>query len=427
MDTEKGKSVVSLRGGTLAVYLNTGAEISQARIIGRNLKPAWQVYIILNNNGQKEYVSIGQADKKVIGFNTKKINGGGEKEICGAAVGLYGRREFYEGFVEGFKEKPQGIKEAKNNSNSKIYESPSIPLVNKTEVEKPSDEKLMTKANKTEHKSAESSVLSAADTVTETEKNNEFIESAGQTEKATDTQFEKVDDSAIYKEYTALKEETRAHDTFKKVVENFKTQMNELEKAGVITPEEMAKITGNTEENSLKTNNDAVNNTCNTENNEKTEKAEKAETEKSEQNEQNEKIIPKSENTDKTEENNDESNEKSEKTDKYGIDYLFSHNEKLYPFKESPYDWVRVCMDEIWLLPVDKHEILNPFVMLSDLKYSHLMLGRSIDKKVIVLAVPEKFRREDIKSAASFGFKDFWRCNEQQSRGVFGYWIKKLI
>ena len=72
MDTEKGKSVVSLRGGTLAVYLNTGAEISQARIIGRNLKPAWQVYIILNNNGQKEYVSIGQADKKVIGFNTKK-------------------------------------------------------------------------------------------------------------------------------------------------------------------------------------------------------------------------------------------------------------------------------------------------------------------------------------------------------------------
>ncbi len=426
MDTEKGKSVVSLRGGTLAVYLNTGAEISQARIIGRNLKPAWQVYIILNNNGQNEYVSIGQADKKVIGFNTKKINGGGSKEICGAAVGLYGRREFYEGFVEGFKEKAQSRKEAKNDNSSKIYESPNMPLANKTDVEKLSDEKSMTEKNKTENKSDENSILAAADTtynLTKTEKNNELIESAEQTEKSSDTQFEKVDDSAIYKEYTALKEETRAHDTFKKVVENFKTQMNELEKAGVITPEEMAKITGNNEENSLKTNND----TCNTEdveNNEKTEKEEKAEKIETQNSEQSDK---------KTEENNNENKENSEKntdsekTDKYGIDYLFSHNEKLYPFKESPYDWVRVCMDEIWLLPVDKHEILNPFVMLSDLKYSHLMLGRSIDKKVIVLAVPEKFRREDIKSAASFGFKDFWRCGEQQGRGVFGYWIKKLI
>ena len=421
MDTEKGKSVVSLRGGTLAVYLNTGTEISQARIIGRNLKPSWQVYIILNNNGKNEYVSIGQADKKVINFNTKNITNG-QKEICGAAVGLYGRREFYEGFVEGYKS---------NAKKAEHAEKQNMPLNEPENDKKSSYEKSVLSEHKTEgiktekseeKEKTEKSILNTAeknDNLPDAKKDNELIKSDEQTEKA--------DNSAIYNEYIALKDEAKVHDTFKQVVENFKTQMNELEKAGVFTSEEMAQITGNTDKTASKTNDDTVsdtNNTENAENAEKTEKEEKAEIKKSEQNEQTGKNPG---NMEKPEENNDESNEESEKTDKYGIDYIFSHNEKLYPFKESPYDWVRVCMDEIWLLPVDKHEILNPFVMLSDLKYSHLMLGRSIDKKVIVLAVPEKFRREDIKSAASFGFKDFWRCKEQQGRGVFGYWVKKLI
>ena len=387
MDTEKGKSVVSLRGGTLAVYLNTGIDKSEARIIGRNLKPAWQVYIILDNNGKYEYTSIGQADKKVIRFNTKSLNNNGLKEICGAAVGLYGRREFYEGFIDG----------VKKNTVNRVQIEEKIP-------DKESDEKnnIKTENNKTNNE------IKISETIPEEKSENIAAVNNSDTEKTSVS--DEIDNSMIYKEYKVISDEDKAHDTFRKVVDRFKSQMNELEKAGVFTPEEKAEITGTEIETETKTENITDNKPENTESIEE----------------------GKENNTEKTdgitnEKNAEKQNEENKSIDKYGIDYLFSHNEKLNPFKDSPYDWIRVCMDEIWLLPIDRHEILNPFVMLSDLKYSHLMLGRSIDKKVIVLAVPEKFRREDIKSAASFGFKDFWRCGEQQGRGVFGYWIKKLI
>ena len=54
---------------------------------------------------------------------------------------------------------------------------------------------------------------------------------------------------------------------------------------------------------------------------------------------------------------------------------MFSNNEKLTPFKEDTYDWVRICKDELWLIPLKKDDILNTFVMHSYLKYTHLMLG----------------------------------------------------
>ena len=385
MGTEKEKSVVSLRGGTLAVYLNIGTDVSEARLIGRNLKPLWQVYIILDNNGKHEYVSIGQADKKSMSFNTKTLSSNNTKTVCGAAVGLYGRREFYEGYLDGYKKTDANI------------QSPEVLLLDKEKesevINSNIQENIETEAKKED-----------------TAKSSEKIQTEQiKLENNTFSDVESTDNSVIYKEYKALKDETKAHDTFKKVVDRFKVQMNELEKAGVFTPEEKAEITGEEPETKPEAENIKENMEILQEENTASEIHENT----AESAAESEKIKP--------EENQSQNN------DKYGIDYLFSHNEKLNPFKESPYDWIRVCMDEIWLLPIDKHEILNPFVMLSDLKYSHLMLGRSLDKKVIVLAVPEKFRREDIKSAASFGFKDFWRCGEQQGRGVFGYWIKKLI
>ena len=90
------------------------------------------------------------------------------------------------------------------------------------------------------------------------------------------------------------------------------------------------------------------------------------------------------------------------------------------------YDWVRICMDELWALNIQPFEVVNPFVMTSDIKYGHLMLGRHIVKKNIVLAVPEKFSREDVKTAYDYGFKDFWRCGQKNDGNIFGYWIKNL-
>ena len=95
------------------------------------------------------------------------------------------------------------------------------------------------------------------------------------------------------------------------------------------------------------------------------------------------------------------------------------------PFKESNYDWVRICTDELWLIPLKKEEILNPFVMLADLKYKHLMLGREREGEKLVLAMPEKFSKDDLNTAYSYGFKDFWQSREENG-DVFGYWIKDI-
>ena len=107
------------------------------------------------------------------------------------------------------------------------------------------------------------------------------------------------------------------------------------------------------------------------------------------------------------------------------IEYMFSNNEKLTPFKEGKYDWVRICKDELWLIPLKKDDILNPFVMLSDLKYKHLMLGKDKENKRLIFAVPEKFGKDDLKNASAYGFKDFWKSREENGE-VFGYWIKDI-
>lgn len=49
---------------------------------------------------------------------------------------------FTKALLRALKKSNKELKEAKNNSNSKTYERASTPLVNKTDVEKPSDEKL---------------------------------------------------------------------------------------------------------------------------------------------------------------------------------------------------------------------------------------------------------------------------------------------
>ena len=107
------------------------------------------------------------------------------------------------------------------------------------------------------------------------------------------------------------------------------------------------------------------------------------------------------------------------------IEYMFSNNEKLTPYKEGTYDWVRICKDELWFIPLKKDDILNPFVMLSDLKYKHLMLGKDKENKRLIFAVPEKFGKDDLKNASAYGFKDFWKSREENGE-VFGYWIKDI-
>lgn len=58
MDTDLKKGVISMRKGTLAVFLDINNETSKARVIGRDIKNNWQVYIVFYNGNKKEYVPV---------------------------------------------------------------------------------------------------------------------------------------------------------------------------------------------------------------------------------------------------------------------------------------------------------------------------------------------------------------------------------
>ena len=404
-------------------------------------------------------------------MNINDIRHSSKSVAAGAAIGVYGRRgEFFEGYIDSVMNSfGHGGNSAPDSGVSGIDTDKAAETENLTDgmPDKEAENEASGTAAEVSEKAGTAEREGVFDTKSNDTQNSELesmdTEKAPEESSAKDSESRLVNASAvsfkdivtdehrrIYEEYVQNREEMKVHDTFKKIMEQFKTEMSELEKAGVFTPEEVNEIYNRkcAEENADKES------TANTENTD--EPAENIEQENTAEEEQPDEPRPPQETSAKETEENiavgnakeeesslntvpDEQGQANQKTaeagickdkrDKaeYGIDYMFEHNEKLYPFEDSPYDWVRVCMDEIWLLPVDRHEILNPFVMLSDLKYSHLMLGRSLDKKSIVLAVPEKFRREDVKSAYSFGFKDFWRCQEQQGRGVFGYWIKNLM
>ncbi len=403
MSTDSLKNVISMRDGSLAVFLNIDKKNSQARIIGRDIKDNWEIFIIFYDGKTKKYISLGSASKKVFSFNVDTIKPSNNYLCCGAAIGIYGKKEFFEGMFEGF---VYNIKDNdKNNEN--IEEIKKAPV-----TEKPKEIKIETNENLVKEKVEDLVVIPQN---TDTDKNIELSNNENTQEQfikdnldnpyetaedildENETQMDiednknismsskiepSIENKMIYDEYASQKD---IHNTFKDIVKKFKTEMDELEKAEIFTKEEIESIYKSADETKEKNDTNNLN----------------------EQKEENAKHTNKSE-------------------IKYGIEYIFQNNEKLYPFKDNTYDWVRVCMDELWLLPIKSKDILNPLIMLSSIKYKHIMLGRSTDKKSIILAVPEKFNRSDVKNAYALGFKDFWRCSEQNDNYVFGYWIKNI-
>ena len=104
------------------------------------------------------------------------------------------------------------------------------------------------------------------------------------------------------------------------------------------------------------------------------------------------------------------------------VDKLFKENTKIYPFENSEYDWVAVSSNEIWRAGINNNKtVRNPLVMVGEIKYNHLALGRNKVTGKLIFAVPEKFDERDKKEAMDAGFKDFWFCN--QGKNNFGYWI----
>ena len=113
------------------------------------------------------------------------------------------------------------------------------------------------------------------------------------------------------------------------------------------------------------------------------------------------------------------------KTNKSSTDRLFESRKKTEPFKDSDYDWVVINAADMWQTEIsDCKCIMNPMVILSEIKYHHLALGKNKETGKYVFAVPEKFSENDKKTAKKLGFKDFWFCEREKS--PFGYWVMDI-
>ncbi len=110
------------------------------------------------------------------------------------------------------------------------------------------------------------------------------------------------------------------------------------------------------------------------------------------------------------------------------VEYIFANNEKMEPFEDKSLEWVRICPEEIWSLPINRfYDVGSSFLISADRMYKHLLLGRTKNGG-LMLAVPDCYQAESRKIALNQGFIDFWGIgNNNPEDGLYGYWIKNLL
>ncbi len=391
MSIKYGRSMISMNEGKTAIFVDINEMAVSLRVIGGGIEHGQNVYLIVKKDGTKRYINMGQAEKRALSDKANIIKD--DERLIGAALGRISENGAplagtFEGYIENEREKNNNAEPKNEKPVEMEVKKETETNILKNESEKPEPKTKVSGSEATNNSfDKEESNISAAEAATDLEENlvNKAEEDAYMEEKdfkkeEENKELESISDiESIVKDFNEKNDdvkydEIKVHNTFKSIMDNFEKQMGELQRAGVLSAEEVARIYGNDSDN-------------------------------------------KNENTIEGE------NDSFIRND---IDYIFSVNEKLEPFNDSMYDWVRICMDELWALNIQPFEVVNPFVMTSDIKYGHLMLGRHIVKKNIVLAVPEKFSREDVKTAYDYGFKDFWRCGQKNDGNIFGYWIKNL-
>lgn len=154
------------------------------------------------------------------------------------------------------------------------------------------------------------------------------------------------------------------HDTFKEITMKFKQELEELEKTGIFTPEEIQAI-----------------------------------------------------------------QQMGKKKDNTDLHFIFQNNEKMLPFgKEDKRDWIRICVDEMILLPLESTRLMrHPFLLAGYQKYHHLILGKhkKNGKTQIFLGVPDAYLPEYKQKAAHLGFREFWTQDGKKlpQKNTYGYWI----
>ncbi|MBS4959247.1 MAG: hypothetical protein KHZ62_00300 [Clostridiales bacterium] len=209
------------------------------------------------------------------------------------------------------------------------------------------------------------------------------------------------------KEETAPKEEDRnkileealltaassgnMHDTFRRIASQFRKEMDMLQAAGILTPEEAARVMGEETKGQEEKPSSPPAAVCFQE--EKREN--KAQTSKG-------------------------------KKGHDPIEDIFADHEHLFPFPTAQGEWVSITPREIALLPVKSCRMISSsFVSAGFHKYRHLILGRQEGK--LYLGVPDRFFVDQAINRVQAGYRKFLNCEEGETKdGCCGYWMMNL-
>lgn len=130
----------------------------------------------------------------------------------------------------------------------------------------------------------------------------------------------------------------------------------------------------------------------------------------------------------KAAENTDSAEENSASED---MELIWECSEKIEPFSENmPVEWAKINIRQTSCLPLkNRNSVNDPRVLLSYKRHGHFILGRLTgdSHKVVLLGIPEEYRREDENDFNQAGFYYFKpEDNVETEDGVRGYWLLSM-
>lgn len=372
---ENNKNMIVLRPvgniksfGYTAVFMDLTQPNSRINIIGNRQNSSLSLFITSKTQTGTKYTRLGQADKKSYIFDKSKIAG----TITGAVIGRADSKgalsiRYLEGSIKST-EAPKNIYVkgmsndiAPKNTMDKNQQSVS-EKTEKHETVNPDTAKLDT-AKKEETKDMKNVKEKIPENVAKN-KNIQKTDNEKSDNKKAEISQKSVKSEVSSSQKTNYKpdeDEVKTEDTFKKIINDFSSQMKKLESLGVINSNEAAEI-----------------------------------------------------------ENGKPSGEKSS---------VPNMNEKIYPFDNSSFNWIKGTIDDLWILGCDAEKLYRPLVLCSECKNGYIIIGCPSDKSCVVVGIPCNYCEKDSKEARDEGFVDFWKSNadaKHKTSENFGYWIMNM-
>ncbi len=107
------------------------------------------------------------------------------------------------------------------------------------------------------------------------------------------------------------------------------------------------------------------------------------------------------------------------------LEYILIHNAEIIPFEEDSKKWRCIAMEELAVLPIDFLSMMrHTFFQLAYRKYKHFILGKDEMGKCY-LGIPDTYQSENRRLAEGFGFLEFKPCAQNaMGENSYGYWMK---